>query len=42
MVSYNKNCRDKTDVLCNLQLNRGGEREREKKRMFTEEKKEKR
>lgn len=40
MLSHDKNYRDKTDVLYNLQLNRGGKREREKKRMFTEEKKE--
>lgn len=39
MLSHDKNYRDKTDVLYNLQLNRGGKREREKKRMFTEEKK---
>lgn len=42
MVSYDKNYRDKTDVLYNLQLNHSGERERRKKRMFTKEKKEKR
>lgn len=40
MVSYDKNYRDKTDVLYNLQLNHSGERERRKKRMFTKEKKE--
>lgn len=42
MVSYDKNYRDKTDVLYNLQLNHSGEREREERNECLQKKKKKR
>lgn len=38
MLSHDKNYRDKTDVLYNLQLNRGGKREREETNVYRRKK----
>lgn len=39
MLSHDKNYRDKTDVLYNLQLNRGGKREGERRNECLQKKK---